>query len=216
MIRIEPGEIDVATRAALASGRADAAVALFLDSAIAMQGLENAFAEAFAGCSLESEKPAGMSPDALARTLAKIDAYAVDPPRPPKPSRLNELIAIPPALRQAVEDAEQAAGWSFAAPGIRQLRLGLSDDIQAEIIRIEPGTAIPRHTHEGRELTLCLTGGYSDERASYGPGDVAFADPTLHHTPRADADGVCFVLAITDAALKFDGALGAIKKIFGR
>lgn len=216
MIRIEPGrELDEETSAALASGRADAAIALFFDSVLALRGLENRFAETVAGYALEREAPAPMSPDALARTIAMIDAAAVDPPRPPKASRLDEIIAIPAFLRQAIDDAEQARGWRTAGPGVKQLKLNLSDAIGAEILRIEAGQAVPKHTHKGRELTLCLVGGFSDERASYGRGDVSFADPTLHHTPKADRDGHCYVLAITDAGLKFDGALGAIQKLFG-
>jgi putative transcriptional regulator len=215
MIRIQPGEIDVATRAALASGRADAAVALFIDSVLAMRGIENLFGDMLAGSLLEREGPASMSPDALERTIARIDAAASETPRAPKPSRLNEIIRIPAALRQAIDDAEQTRGWRSAGPGVKQLKLGLSESITAEILRIDAGAAVPKHTHHGRELTLCLVGGFSDERASYGPGDVSFADPTLHHTPRADADGFCYVLAITDAGLKFDGALGAIQKLFG-
>ena len=64
-------------------------------------------------------------------------------------------------------------------------------------------------------LTLCLIGGYSDGRGSYGPGDVSIADPTVTHQPKADDDGVCFVLAVTDAGLKFEGVLGAIQKLIG-
>lgn len=216
MIRIEPGqELDEATSAALVSGRADAAIALFLDSVIAMRGLETQFAQAFAGAALEREQPAPMSPDALARTIAMIDAAAAEPPRPPKPSRLDEIIRIPAFLRQAIDDAEQARGWRSAGPGVKQLKLGLSDAINAEVLRIAAGATIPRHTHKGRELTLCLVGGFSDERASYGPGDVSLADPTLHHTPKADADGFCYVLIISDAGLVFDGPMGAIQKLFG-
>lgn len=216
MIRIELGEVDAATRAALVSGRADRAVALFVETVFAMRGLDDLYGDILAGLSLEAERPAGMSADALARTIERIDALAANSPRPPKPSRLGEIIAIPPAIRQAIDDAEQATGWRTAGPGVKQLKLGLSDVVTAEILRIDAGAAVPRHTHKGREATLCLVGGFSDERASYGPGDVSLTDPTITHTPRADPDAPCYVLAITDAGLKFDGALGAIQKLFGR
>jgi putative transcriptional regulator len=212
MIRVETGQLDEATRAALTSGRADAAVALFLDSVIAMRGLSDLTGDALAGQALERETPAAMARDALAQVFAKIHAAPQQAAK--KTSRLGEMIHIPPALHAVVADAEQKRGWKIAAPGVRMLPLDVSTAVKAEIIRLAPGASVARHTHKGRELTLCLVGGFSDHRGSYGPGDVSPADPSVHHQPKADDDGVCYVLAITDAGLTFEGALGAIQKLF--
>lgn len=213
MIRIETAnELDEATRAALASGRADPAIALFLESVLEMRGLEDRIGHALSGVLLEREQPAPLAPDALARTLAAIDH--IEPVRS-KPSRLHELIRIPAVLQQAIARAEQGRGWRSAGPGVKHLQLGLSDKVDAVILRFEAGAVVPRHTHKGREATLCLVGGYSDHLGSYGPGDISLTDGRIHHSPKADDDGHCYVLAITDAGLKFDGALGAIQKIFG-
>jgi putative transcriptional regulator len=82
-------------------------------------------------------------------------------------------------------------------------------------MRISPGAKTPVHSHHGREVTLCLIGGFHDARGSYGPGDLSFADPELVHQPIADDDGVCFVLAVTDGGLKFMGLFGVFQKMFG-
>ncbi|MBL4544621.1 MAG: cupin domain-containing protein [Oceanicaulis sp.] len=37
---------------------------------------------------------------------------------------------------------------------------------------------MPHHGHDGTEFTLVLSGGFSDGRGSYGPGDVCMANPT--------------------------------------
>jgi len=215
MIRFEQGqEIDEAARAALASGRADPALALFLDSLFDLRGLQDPFSEAVAGASLEAETPADMAPDALARAFSAIDA-AVKTARAPA-SREHDFIRIPAAVQSAIADAEAAKGWRNLTPGIACLPLEMGGRVKAEIMRIAPGVATPRHTHKGRELTLCLAGGFSDHRGSYGPGDVAVGDPDITHQPRADDDGPCLVLAVTDDDLAFTGVLGVLQKLFGK
>ena len=208
---IKGQSLDDATRAALASGRADPALALFIDSLMEMRGLSAIAAEAVSGAMLEAETLAEMSADALDRTFAAIEKGE----GPQAPSAYPELIKVPPRLADAVREAEARAGWRTRAAGIRGLLLDVGSEARVEVFRIEPGVASPRHTHKGNELTLCLHGGFSDERGAYGPGDVSIADPSVNHQPRADDDGVCFVLSVTDAGLKFDGLLGAIQKLSG-
>jgi putative transcriptional regulator len=215
MIRFEQGqEIDEATRATLASGRADPALALFLDSLFELRGLEDPMSEAFVGASLEAEPEAEMSANALDRAFAAIDA--LKKPAPAADLRAHDFIRIPAAVQSAIADAEAAKGWRNLTPGIACLPLDMGGRVKAEIMRIAPGVATPRHTHKGRELTLCLAGGFSDHRGSYGPGDIAVGDPGVTHQPRADDDGPCLVLAVTDADLAFTGVLGVLQKLFGK
>lgn len=217
MIRIEPGqEMDETTRAAIASGRADPAVALFIDSVLDMRGLSDRLGEAVAGDALEGETPVSMAHDALARALAAIDAGEPGGKREKAPAygrpRHAELIRAPKALQDKIAEAEAKHGWRFKTIGITYLRL-FDGPIVAEVMRIEPGAGVFNHTHVGREVTLCLHGGFSDEYRSYGPGDVSFADPSLTHTPVADQDGVCFVLLMRDAALTFTGLPGLVQRL---
>jgi putative transcriptional regulator len=207
--------IEDTTLAALASGRLDPALALFLESAMERRGLGDLSGDALAGAALESETPAAVCDDALARVLARIDA-GEGAIRPRKSVRLDpDVIRLPKALQASVREAERVRGWSGPLPGIRSLALDLPGSVKAEILRIEAGASTPRHTHGGREYTLCLLGGFSDGRGSYGPGDIATADDSVEHQPRADADGPCYVLAITDADLRFSGVLGAAQRLFG-
>lgn len=189
------------THAALASGRAEPALGLFIDSLMEMRGISDLAAEAIAGAALECEDSTALPPHALDMVLAAIE-------RGPQPTtkrslRYAELSGLPASLVDAIATAERGRGWKSATRGVSQLQLNLPGRTVAEIIRIEAGTAVPRHSHKGQELSLCLVGGYSDEAGAYGPGDVAIADPSVRHQPKADDDGACFVLAITDAPLKF-------------
>lgn len=212
MLKVTSGQVmDEASRAALASGRADPALGLLIDSLMEMKGLSLAEGCTLSGAMLEAETPVAMSADALDRAFAAIEKGGARKPTPEYP----ELIELPRNLVDAILSAETDTGWSGAGPGVRKLKLNLGGEARAEVIRIDPGVAIPWHTHKGQEVTLSLIGGYSDGRGSYGPGDVVLADPTVRHQPIADDDGVCFVLAITDAPLKFEGVIGVIQKIVG-
>ncbi len=220
MIRIENGpHLDDESRAMLASGRANAAVALFVDALMDLRGVNERFGERLAGAMLEAETPAPLRADAFARALAAIDA-----PEPPKkasrrkkssPHPWPELIQLPQALQAAISDAEREVGWKSIPLGIRTLQVGQADGVIAELMRIPAGVKTPVHTHRGREYTLCLTGGFSDGRGSYGPGDLSFADPDVTHQPVADDDGPCFVLALTDAGLQLTGVMGVVQKLLG-
>ncbi|HVY87560.1 MAG TPA: cupin domain-containing protein [Hyphomonadaceae bacterium] len=211
MMKVTQGQIDDASRAALASGRAEPALALFIDSLMEMKGLSLAEGCTVAGGMLELETPVEMSADAFDRVMVLIEKGGPEKRAP----EYSELIRLPAALADAISAAENRAGWTTSMGGVRKLKLDVGGDARAEIIRIDPGVAIPWHTHKGQELTLCLVGGYSDGRGSYGPGDVTLADPAVRHQPKADDDGPCFVLAVTDAGLKFEGVMGVIQKLTG-
>jgi putative transcriptional regulator len=207
--------MDDATRAALASGRAEPGLGLFLDVLMEMRGISELDGEVIAGAALEAEAPATMNPDALAMALAAIDRGPVAEPVA-KPMVYPELANLPVALRDAIAAAEAKRGWSYSGPGIKRLDLGFAGGAKAEIIRLEAGTAVPWHTHKGQELTLCIHGEYSDGHATYGPGDFSAFDGTVRHQPKAHEAGTAYALAVTDAGLRFEGLLGALQKLFGQ
>ena len=216
MIRIAKGpHLDDESRAMLASGRANASIALFIDTVVEMRGLEERAGERFSGALLEAEAPADMRTDALERVFAAIDGGAsvktsLAPLYP-------ELIKLPPSLADAVRSAEAGKGWRSIGFGVRQLPLGDADGVNAEILRIPPGAATPKHTHRGREYTLCLVGTFSDATGEYGPGDVAYADPSITHQPTADRKGgPVFVLAISDGGLQLTGLMGVLQRLTGQ
>jgi putative transcriptional regulator len=214
MIRVtQDQELDDVTRAALASGRAQPALRLFLDTLMDMRGISETEGDALAGAALESEAPADMSASALDMVFAAIERGGSQTRRKPV---YAELAALPAGLREAMLDAEEKRSWKTIGPGIRQLDLGMRDGAKAEIIRLEAGQAVPRHTHKGRELTLCVYGEYSDGISTYGPGDFSVHEETDRHQPKAHPAGPAYALAVTDAGLRFEGLLGALQKLIGQ
>jgi putative transcriptional regulator len=208
----------------LASGRAEPALGLFIDTLLEMNGVTLDESEAISGAMLERETPAEMSDHALDMAFAAIEKgghSAGGKDRGRKGSKKRDLLYpelgdMPVSLKAAILDAEANRGWGFAGPGIRSLVLGLGGPAKIEVLRIGAGTAVPWHTHKGQELTLCLVGEFSDAMATYGPGDYSLTDGTIRHQPVASKAGTVYALAVTDKGLKFEGLLGALQKLVGQ
>jgi putative transcriptional regulator len=175
-----------------------------------------ATADAAGGAFLEADASIALAPEALENTFARI--AALDAERHATSvlvgPHADELASLPQPLRLHAGRALAQSGWRFAAPGIRSLQLDVPGDSKAEILRIEPGAAAPEHAHEGEEFTLVLTGAFHDSRGVYRVGDIAHADPSVTHRPTGDPGPICYSLAVTDAPLRFKGALGLVQKIW--
>lgn len=185
-------------------------------------------AERVAGLMLETVKPASMRDDALDTVLAAIEAHetgageagAMSAPADSAQrsarlaaKALDELLALPEPVRDLALEA--GGNWQFAGPGVRVMELMREDGAKAELIRLEPGHGVPRHTHDCKEFTLVLCGAYHDGLARYGRGDIALADPEIEHRPVAEPGEVCIALAVTDGPLAFTGPLGWVQRALG-
>lgn len=209
--------------AAYASGTLDPALSLLLGTQRALKGetdLALTLTDMLSGALLEQETPAQMADDALESAFAAIDALEtgqniVNSPASLASNAIDEILSLPEPLRGFAIDAAGKKGWQRTAPGIQRLSLKIGSSAETELYRIEPGTAVPRHTHEGSEFTLVVSGGFTDETGSFGPGDLSVKGPEDTHQPIADAGEVCFTLAIRDGGLKFTGFMGLIQKLVG-
>lgn len=159
-------------------------------------------AEAGGGALLEALEPTALAPDALARTLARLDA-------------------VPPARKEAARD-EAAAAFDFAAlakgrwrrvgPGIAMMTLMARDasDSRLDLIRVAPGRSLLAHSHEGSETTCVLRGAFEDGLGTYGPGDCVETDPALSHQPRALPGEECVCLIAVTHHLRPQSWLGRL------
>ena len=73
--------------------------------------------------------------------------------------------------------------------------------------RLAPGGAVAHHDHHGREITVVLTGSFSDRDGQYYPGDFIVKEPGEQHKPMASENSACVCLSVTDAPVKFTGML---------
>ena len=209
--------------AAYAAGCLDPAFALMVETQGALRPdirRSIAASETISGSLLESAPAAELSPGAVDRALAAIDALSADSGRSVTAGRaageaIEEIVTLPEPLRTATLEALGATGWKGLGRGLKRLKLAVSDTMEAELYRIAPGSRIPRHTHAGGEYTLVVAGGFTDERGSFGPGDAAFNGPGDYHQPVADPGEVCYAFAIRTGGLHFTGMLGLVQRLIG-
>jgi len=162
--------------------------------------------EVAGGLLLEDLAPATLSTDALARTMAAIDApppsasAATEPRLPPPP----EGMKWPQALGECT-----ATAWRWIGPGMRWSRVTVPSDPAAKVflLRIGAGRKLAMHTHAGMELTQVLYGSFHDGRDLFVEGDFDETDSTVHHQPEVLASGECICLAYVGGEMVFKGVL---------
>ena len=190
---------------AYASGASDEALSLVVASHLVFcPGCRQALAalEATGGVLLNDLPPTALGEKALSEVLARLG----EQPRRPV-ARKPVKSAIPGPLRSYVGDDFANVPWRRIAPGIAYHPFFSRGATRAQLIRVAAGHGVAEHTHRGSEMSLVLEGGYTDETGQYAVGDFHTTSPEIVHTPTADADGTCIILAVTEAPLVFRGLL---------
>jgi putative transcriptional regulator len=120
---------------------------------------------------------------------------------------------LPSSLATYLGKSLEDIRWKTKLMGIKEAHIETSDGFEASLLWVKAGRKMPSHTHEGSEVTLVLSGSFSDMMGVYHRGDVAVADANVDHRPviNAEADCICFV--VTDAPLRLTGPVG---KLFNR
>jgi putative transcriptional regulator len=219
----EPAQSFSELYAAYAAGCLDPAFAMMVETqAVLRPEIRRSVAasEMISGSLLEAAPEALMSDGALDRALAAIDALEAGEAASLSAARaaggaMNEILALPEPLRAAAIEAAGRSGWQAMGRGLKRLALDTGSVLETELYRISPGARIPRHSHAGCEYTLVVAGGFTDERGSYGPGDVIMNGPDDCHQPVGDEGEVCFALAVRDGGLRFTGMMGVIQRMLG-
>jgi putative transcriptional regulator len=163
--------------------------------------------EQVGGDLLEELDPVAVDRDALDTVLARLDEPYSPPPPPVVDDETRQLLPSP--LWHYVEGRLSDLRWRRVTPTLSSARIALSRARhRVDILRIAAGRAVPRHTHDGDELTLVLAGGFSDDTGHFVRGDFARADAGLTHRPVADAGDDCIALAVLDAPVVPTGTIG--------
>jgi putative transcriptional regulator len=216
MIAHHPGD-DWLLRAAAGTLDAGAAVVVgaHLECCARCRASVRAF-EDVGGALLESIEPALLAPEALARTLARLDApahaAAAAAPAPARPRpKLPPGVAWPRSL-----DGCAVSRWHWMGPGMRWSRIEVphAHDANVFLLRIGAGKALASHTHSGIELTHVMCGSFHDGRSRFAAGDFDAADGDVRHQPVLESDSECICLASVEGRLVFDStiarAIGAL------
>ncbi len=171
-------------------------------------------AEAAGGVLLSGGEPVALRDDALQSVLSRLDEIPSPPPRqrPASPGSSS----LPEPLRSYLGADLGDVHWTPIGFGISFKPLFKRGAASAQLIRSKAGRGVGTHCHGGEELTLVLTGGFTDVTGHYRRGDLQTTTPDILHRPLADKGEDCIVLAVTDASLRFSNpGVALLGKLFG-
>lgn len=171
-------------------------------------------ADGMGGALVEDVEPVKISDRSLDLVLQRIEGAPAEQPAPPVAGRHGVPAPLGAMLPEDLSDMR----WRSIGPGIRQAKLpGLDgDDDGVKVLKIAPGRSVPQHSHGGHEMTLIISGSYTDEIGRFQAGDVADLDGDIHHQPVADGAEDCICIIATDAPLSFTGIVPRLMQNFIR
>ena len=207
------------TLADFAAGRLDEARAVVIATHISIcEECRTAVAdfEALGGICLETTEPEPMAENALADFWAR--AGEQDPLKPASTIvAANDFdLAKARPLAAYLPTSLESLNWRTVAPGVSQHVLdaeGYRSGV-LRLLKISPGTQLPKHTHSDEELTLILRGAYRDEIGEFRAGDLADLDEDTLHTPTAIGEEDCICLIATNGPLVFKDLFGRLAQPF--
>ena len=162
-----------------------------------------AMAEAAGGQLLETLN-ADPAPDSWGAVRARL----AQAPASTEPKAQPVAATLPRPLRDYIGGDIDAIRWTAIGTAGAQARLKTADrETQVRLLRIPAGKPVPEHGHRGRELTVVLTGAFTDGEQRFERGDVEDADAEIEHIPTATPEADCICLAVTDAPLRFRSLL---------
>ena len=107
-----------------------------------------------------------------------------------------------------------ALRWRTLGKGLQICQLSNTDDTRLWMLKAQPGTVLPEHTHPGSELTMVLKGAYFCGSEIYRAGDIEDADEQTTHRPVVTQDGECICLAVTEGSLQFKSLMPRLVQPF--
>ncbi len=203
------------TLAAFASGTLDESRALVVAAHVALcprcRDIVHRF-EAVGGELLDRVEPTAMRPDALERTLARINPAAVAAPvSEPRPTMGGDDLPAP--LSQY-----ELGPWRRVGFGVQWRSVGVPAEEGSRVfmLKAEPGVHLPHHKHTGTEWTCVFRGAFRHQLGRFGPGDFDEADETMEHHPTVDAGEPCICLVALQGSIELQSWTGKLLQPFVR
>ena len=104
--------------------------------------------------------------------------------------------------------------WKSVYKGFKEFSIPINDNDSVKLIKMDPGTSVPLHSHNGKEYILVLDGSFCDEYGEYNIGDMQINDQMIKHNPVANNKDGCVCLSITENDVVFFGKFGSLLNIF--
>jgi putative transcriptional regulator len=165
---------------------------------------EVASLDTLGGVLLEQSTPAPLGEGAVAKALARIgnETPAKIASKDAMPPRFLQRFALPRRLaRQTIGSRRWVAPGVWFAP----IKMEPESRSLTYLVYAARNTALPRHTHEAREFTAILTGGYDDGLGNFIAGDFSDARNDQWHAPSVTHDEACLCLINSDGPMELQG-----------
>ena len=104
--------------------------------------------------------------------------------------------------------------WKNVYKGFKEFKIPVNDNDSIKLIKMDPGTSVPLHSHNGKEYILVLDGSFSDEYGEYNKGDMQINDQQIKHNPTACNSSGCVCLSITENDVVFFGKFASALNLF--
>ena len=104
--------------------------------------------------------------------------------------------------------------WKSVYKGFKEFSIPVDDNDSVKLIKMDPGTSVPLHSHNGKEYILVLDGSFCDEYGEYNKGDMQINDQKIKHNPVSCNKDGCICLSITENDVVFFGKFGSLLNLF--
>ncbi len=172
--------------------------------------------DSIGGALFGSLEPQGEPDAGLAALLGRLDEPMSVPVTASNPDLDPETRSrLPAPLRDFIGRPFRTLPWRRVLSGVSIVDLATIAEhgARARLVLSRRGIELPRHVHDGNELTLVLSGGLSEQHGRFRRGDVLVVEPGEVHQPRTDSDEDCLCFAVTDGAVRFTGLIGRARQI---
>lgn len=114
--------------------------------------------------------------------------------------------SFPLVLNKLMRDGFKDLKWRKITSALSVSQLYTGDlNHECALFQIVAGGKIPEHDHKGTEMTVVISGGFSDRRGVYHQGDFICWERHQIHAPTALESEDCICLAVSEAPLRFTG-----------
>jgi putative transcriptional regulator len=146
-----------------------------------------------------------LSDGALARALERLDGnIGAEANAPGKLPGFLERFGLPaPLLGQNIGSRLWLTPGIWFAP----IHTGSMSPSRTYLVYAARNTALPEHTHRGREFTSVLYGSFRDGSGTFGKGDFEEADDAISHAPAVTAESECLCAISADAPMSLHGRI---------
>ena len=154
---------------------------------------------------LNSSDEAAVSAELLDNVLACLDEAPQTEISEPTQRDIDDIATeLPDYVQHLLPNGPMQ--WRTLSPSLKVTAVPVGETRnELALHRIKAGGKAPEHDHHGRELTVVLTGSFSDEDGIYQEGDFMVREPGDIHRPQAARHTECVCLSVLEAPIKLTG-----------